>query len=108
MPGKTPRNDGNEPLENGVGNNKGVEAKDAKGKGKKAVKDGDDEMTVVVPPSKASTQPHKSQDADGDVSMGDDDAAAGEPKVDAVAQTVSGKCRRRVSPCWAAVVMGHG
>ena len=69
--------------------------KDAKGKGKQTAKDGDDEMTVVVPPSKASKQSKQPQDADGDVSMGDEEAAnGGEVKVDPVVQTVAGKRTR--------------
>ncbi len=98
MPGKTPQSNGNEPVENGV-RNTDVEMKDAKNKGKKGAKDADDEMTVVVPPSKASKQPHKSQDGDGDVSMTEGDAAdGGEVKVDPVVQTVTGKRRRPRHP----------
>lgn len=64
----------------------------SKAKGKKPVKDGDDEMTVVVPPSKASKQSGQSRaDAEGDVAMGDEENAETEPKVDPVAQTVAGK-----------------
>lgn len=65
----------------------------AKTKGKKGVKDGEDEMTVVVPPSKASKQNSAPPppDADGDVSMGDEEKAEdGAVKVDPVAQTVAG------------------
>ncbi|RDA89092.1 hypothetical protein CP532_2240 [Ophiocordyceps camponoti-leonardi (nom. inval.)] len=87
MPGKTPKGNGDEPVENGVRND--VDLKDAKAKGKKATKDGgDDDMTVVVPPSKASKQPSRSQDADGDVSMADDDADA-EAEVDPALQAVT-------------------
>jgi 26S proteasome regulatory subunit N3 len=88
MPGKTPNSNG---KGNGVRGNKDVEMKDsAKSKGKKPAKDGEDELTVVVPPSKASKQ--ASADADGDVSMDGE-----EEKVDPVAQTVAGKsgCRTR-------------
>lgn len=97
MPSKTPHSNGNEPVENGIRNNQDVEMKDdsssLKGKGKKGAKDGDDEMTVVVPPSKASKQSSKppSKDADADVAMEDsDELAEGEVKVDPVVQTVSG------------------
>ncbi|PNY18297.1 26S proteasome regulatory subunit rpn3 [Tolypocladium capitatum] len=89
MPGKTPKSNGKEPLENGVRTNKDVEMKDAKGKGKKAAKDGDEEMTVVVPPPKASKPSKQPQDADGDVSMGDEVPDGGEVKVDPVMQTVA-------------------
>ncbi|KFA51115.1 hypothetical protein S40293_04743 [Stachybotrys chartarum IBT 40293] len=80
MPGKTPNSNG---KGNVVRGNKDVEMKDsAKSKGKKPAKDGEDELTVVVPPSKASKQ--ASADADGDVSMDGE-----EEKVDPVAQTVA-------------------
>lgn len=87
MPGKTPQPNGNEPRENSVRSQGDVDMKDAKAKGKKAAKDCDDEMTVVVPPSKAAKQP---QDADGDVPMGDEDSAddAG-GKANPAAQTVA-------------------
>ncbi len=83
MPGKTPDK---EPVENG-GYRGG---KDLKPKGKKASKkDGDDEMTVVVPPSKANKQSSvpPPNDAEGDVAMDD---AEGEVKVDPVVQTING------------------
>ncbi|KAF4585880.1 26S proteasome non-ATPase regulatory subunit 3 [Ophiocordyceps camponoti-floridani] len=87
MPGKTPKGNGDEPVGNGVRSNDDVDMKDAaKTKGKKA-KDGDDEMTVVLPPSKASKQPSRSHDPDGDVSMADN--ADGEVKVDPVQQAVA-------------------
>lgn len=90
MPGKTPDK---EPVENG-GYRGG---KDLKPKGKKegkkaSKKEGDDEMTVVVPPSKASKQSSvpPPNDAEGDVAMDDaDKAAEGEAKVDPVAQTIN-------------------
>lgn len=96
MPGKTPQNNGNEPIENGIKNNGDVEMQDSgKAKGKKGAKEGDDEMTVVVPISKGSKEPSKqSRDAEGDVAMADDDAANDGEKVDPVAQTVAGKLLR--------------
>lgn len=83
MPSKTPNSNGNKPVQNGA--QKDTEMKDATKKGKKGAKDGDDEMTVVVPPSKGKkgTAP----DADGDVSMGDEDAVE---QVDPVEQAVTG------------------
>ncbi|KAK5995542.1 putative 26S proteasome regulatory subunit rpn3 [Cladobotryum mycophilum] len=83
MPGKTPHNDGNEPLENNLRKNKDVEMKD-KAKSKKSV---DESMTVVVPPSK-SKQSAPPADADGDVAM-DVDQADEEPKVDPAVQAVT-------------------
>lgn len=95
MPGKTPRSNGKQPTENGsVRGNKDADNK-AKGK-KTADKDGDEEMTVVVPPSKNAKQSGAPPpaDADGDVSMGgeEDKTAEGEVKVDPVTQAITGKC----------------
>ncbi|KAJ3940880.1 26S proteasome non-ATPase regulatory subunit [Colletotrichum fioriniae] len=86
MPGKTPSRSGKDPLENGVRkNNKDT---DSKSKGKKGAKDGDEEMTVVVPPSKKAAAPPA--DADGDVAMGDEARADdAEVKVDPVVQAVA-------------------
>lgn len=96
MPGKTPHNNGKEPLENGVRKNKDVEMTDekssVKGKtGKKGAKEGED-MTVVVPPSKNSKKSSAppAADADGDVSMDDSENANDlEVKVDPVTQAVA-------------------
>jgi 26S proteasome regulatory subunit N3 len=100
MPSKTPHTNGNEPVENGVNGTKDVEMKDDAptslkgGKGKKA-KEGEEEMTVVVPPSKGSklsAPPPK--DNDGDVAMDGSEEADGEDagavKIDPVAKAVSG------------------
>lgn len=91
MPGKTPQRNGKEPRENGIQKN----SKDAevKAKGKKSAKDNDEEITVVVPPSKNSKQTSgkKSADAEGDVAMGDEENADDEVEVDPVAQTVAGE-----------------
>ena len=86
MPGKTPQKNGKKPAENGLRSGKDVEA--SKSKGKKAAKDGDEEMTVVVPPSKAS-KPSSGPpaDTDGDVSMGDEDK---EEQVDPAVQAIAG------------------
>lgn len=86
MPGKTPDK---EPVEN-----RGYRTdKDAKAKGKKtAKKEGEEEMTVVVPPSKTPKQNSvtpPANDTEGDVAMGDIDEAAQEGKVDPVAQTIN-------------------
>lgn len=91
MPGKTPNGNGKEPVENGgYPGSKDVEMKDDSAslkKGKKGAKDGDEEMTVVVPMSKKQSSAPPANDADGDVSMEDIDE---EEKVDPVAQAVSG------------------
>lgn len=95
MPGKTPNGNGKEPVENGgYPGSKDIDMKDEsssslKGKGKKGAKDGDEEMTVVVPISKKQSSAQPPNDADGDVSMDDADKD-GEDKVDPVAQAVSG------------------
>lgn len=86
MPSKTPHSNGDKPVENGVHND--ANRNDSKTKGKKGAKDGDEEMTVVVPPSKDSKK-SQGADADGDVSMGDE---ATEAPVDPAAQAVAGKC----------------
>jgi 26S proteasome regulatory subunit N3 len=100
MPSKTPHRNGGDPVENGVNGTKDVEMKDDApaqlkgGKGKK-VKEGEEEMTVVVPPSKGSKLSAPLQkDNDGDVAMDGSEEMNGEdvgaPKVDPVAKTVSG------------------
>lgn len=94
MPGKTPNGNGKEPVENGgYPGSKDIEMKDdsssLKGKGKKGLKDGDEEMTVVVPMSKKQSSQPPTNDADGDVDMEGAEKEA-EVKVDPAAQTVSG------------------
>lgn len=96
MPGKTPNGNGKEPVENGgYPGSKDIEMKDdsssLKGKGKKGLKDGDEEMTVVVPMSKKQSSQPPQNDADGDVNMDDADKD-GEAKIDPAAQAVSGNC----------------
>ncbi|KAK3954059.1 proteasome regulatory subunit C-terminal-domain-containing protein [Pseudoneurospora amorphoporcata] len=58
---------------------------------KKSGKQGEDEMTVVVPPPKnKQSSAQAPNDADGDIAMGDDTKAGeAEAKVDPVAQTIS-------------------
>src|ERR1700712_2429839 len=99
MPSKTPHTNGTDPVENGVNGTKDVEMKDDApaplkgGKGKKA-KEGEEEMTVVVPPSKGSKLPvtaHK--DSEGDVAMDGTEKVKAEDlavKVDPVAKAVAG------------------
>jgi 26S proteasome regulatory subunit N3 len=101
MPGKTPHTNGSNPVENGINGADDVEMKDDApnqlkgGKGKKT-KEGDEEMTVVVPPSKSTklsaTPPSK--DSNGDVAMDGTEETneedAGAPKVDPVAKAISG------------------
>lgn len=87
-------------MENRVNGTKDVEMKDDApsslkgGKGKK-LKEGDEEMTVVVPPSKGSklsAPPVK--DTEGDIPMDgfedEDGEDAGAVKIDPVAKAVSG------------------
>ncbi|TLS24535.1 hypothetical protein PpBr36_08256 [Pyricularia pennisetigena] len=89
MPGKTPN--GKQPVENGVRNTKDVDMKDEtsrKTKGKK-LKEGDEEMTVVVPPSKSSKQSPPTR-PDEDVDMDDSGKVDdGEVKVDPAVQAVA-------------------
>jgi 26S proteasome regulatory subunit N3 len=101
MPSKTDRTNGTDPVENGINGTKDVEMKEDApapikgGKGKK-VKDGsEEEMTVVVPPSKGSKlSALPPADGDGDVLM-DGSETTGEDKpaeveVDPVEKAVSG------------------
>ncbi|KAI9731069.1 MAG: 26S proteasome non-ATPase regulatory subunit [Claussenomyces sp. TS43310] len=98
MPGKTPYTNGNDPVENGVNGTKDVEMKEdapapAKGGKGKKVKEGEEEMTVVVPPSKGSklsTPPPT--DGENDVAMGDahkSEEETAELKIDPVVQTMA-------------------
>ncbi|KAH8661525.1 proteasome regulatory subunit C-terminal-domain-containing protein [Tricladium varicosporioides] len=99
MPSKTPHTNGNEPVENGINGTKDIEMKDdapaslKSGKGKKT-KDGDEEMTVVVPPSKGSKlSAPTNKDNDSHVAMDIDEDASGEDagavKIDPVTKAVS-------------------
>lgn len=93
MPGKTPHGNGKEPVENGgIRNSKEVEEAALKSK-KKAVasKDGDEEMTVVVPPSKATSSKQGAPDGtDGDVAMAEDGAEDEVVKADPAVQASAG------------------
>lgn len=64
------------------------------GKGKKT-KEGDEEMTVVVPPSKGSKLAVLKEDGDGDVAMDGAEELNGEDtveeKVDPVVKAVAGR-----------------
>ncbi|PBP26169.1 proteasome regulatory particle subunit [Diplocarpon rosae] len=97
MPSKTPHTNEDKPSENGINGTKDVEMKDDTpaplkgGKGKK-LKDGEEEMTVVVPPSKGSKLSVPLEDNDGDVAMNGDEAIVGEDlavKIDPVAKAVA-------------------
>lgn len=96
MPSKTPRKNGTDPAENGINGARDVEMNDDTptslkgGKGKKA-KEGDEEMTVVVPPAKGSklaVSPPK--DSEGDTAMdGSADAADDAVTEDPTVKTIS-------------------
>lgn len=101
MPSKAPHTNGTDPVENGINGTKDVEMKDEtpaskKGAKGKKVKDGEDEMTVVVPPSKGSKlSAPPPADGDGDVIMDGSDQVDGEKAAevkveDPVAKAVSG------------------
>ena len=92
MPSKTPNKNGNEPVGNGVNATQDVEMNDDTsaqkgGRGKNVAKG--ENMTVVVPPSKANKPSGDKADAEGDVEM--DEATVGEEVVDPVTQTIT--CR---------------
>jgi hypothetical protein len=110
MPSKTPHTNGTDNLGNGINGTKDVEMKDDApaplkgGKGKKA-KEGEEEMTVVVPPSKGSklsAPPPK--DTDGDVAMDSVEEVAkedeGAVKVDPVAKAIAGMLTLRLHFTW--------
>ncbi|KAG6197125.1 hypothetical protein E4U35_007632 [Claviceps purpurea] len=88
MPGKTPNNNGNQPIDN---SNDDVEMTDAGDiKPKKGSQKADDKMTVVVGITNKSKQSSKKpHDDDGDITMGGDDVADDGEKVDLAAQTVA-------------------
>lgn len=72
MSGDKPQTNGSEPTGNGVNGSEDVEmADDAATRAKTGgVKEGDDEMTVVVPPPKSSKLlGNPGQDLEGDVTM---------------------------------------
>lgn len=92
--GDKPQTNGTDPVENGINGAEDVDMGDEEAERVKVgtTKDGDDKMTVVVPPPKSSKlngEPGK--DAEGDVTMeGSEeakvpDAEAVDPKVKAVA-----------------------
>jgi len=81
MPGKTPNKSGDKPVANGTRSKAAADKKAAKDK------DGDEEMTVVVPPSKGTKQAKTpAADADGDVMDVDDEK---EEEVDPTAQAIA-------------------
>jgi 26S proteasome regulatory subunit N3 len=85
MPGKTP--DGKKPTDSR--NRKSTEMKDDNRKSKASkAKDGDEEMTVVVPPSKSKQSGAQPTDSEGDVAMDGADNND-EEKVDPVVQAVA-------------------
>ncbi|KAL8404961.1 hypothetical protein RB594_009734 [Gaeumannomyces avenae] len=89
MPGKTPN--GKEPVESESRKNQDVDMKDEssrKTKGKK-LKEGDEEMTVVVPPSKSKTSPSGNADEDVDMDDSAKDDDNGDVKSDPVADIKS-------------------
>ena len=95
--GDKPQINGNEPVENGVNETDDIDMADD-GPEKVKVgngKDGEDEMTVVVPPpksSKLSGEPGK--DEEGDVAMENTDntqAASSETQIDPKVKAVAGQ-----------------
>ncbi|KAA6411699.1 MAG: proteasome regulatory particle subunit [Lasallia pustulata] len=98
MSGDKPQTNGSEPTENGVNGTEDVEMTDDAAARVKAsgAKEGDDEMTVVVPPPKSSKLSGNSgQDLEGDIAMeSTEKSEAGEPEsepqnVDPKVKTIS-------------------
>lgn len=108
MSGKAPN--GKKPVGSGARGKKDVDMKDSssskKGKEvKQIVREGDEEMTVVVPPTKGKSSKSSGPpeaDSDGDVEMDAPDKtnAEYEPAVDPVVQAITGKplCSHRRFP----------
>ncbi len=100
MPSKTPHTNGTDPVENGINGTKDIEMKEdtpssMKGAKGKKVKESDEEMTVVVPPSKSSKlSAPLPLDTDVDIIMDDSekpvDATAAKLEVDPVEKAISG------------------
>jgi 26S proteasome regulatory subunit N3 len=90
-----PKINGAAPQENGIKASEDVEMANDGSDKKRSLKEGDDEMTVIVPPpksSKTSAEPEK--DREGDVAMDEEEeesaANSTEPKVDPKVKTIAG------------------
>ena len=93
MSGNKHHLNGSNPAENGVNNSDDGQNPKKGSKGSKD-KDGDDEMTVVVPPSKGSNSPSapgKTTEADLANGPADGDAATDEAPVDPKEKAISGQ-----------------
>lgn len=91
--GDKPQTNGTESVENGVNGTEDVDmVDDGPEKVKMRNQDGEDEMTVVVPPSnssKLSGEPNK--DIEGDIAMQDNNEEGAEPeKVDPKIKAITG------------------
>ena len=104
MAGDKPKTNGAEPVENGLNSSEDVEMEDD-GAGKSrpnGTKEGEDEMTVVVPPpnsSKLSGQPVKEVEVDVDmdeVQHPPNGDIQGADHVDPKVKATSGKCKEVV------------
>jgi len=101
MSGDKPHLNGSDPPENGIKGSDDVEMKEDTQASKKTSKsgkdkDGDDEMTVVVPPSKGSSNSPSAPDkpTDTDLTNGavdGDGAGESEEQVDPQEKAISGK-----------------
>ena len=93
MSGDKPKTNGVEPTENGVNGVEDVEMSDEKTPVPKtgSGKDGEDEMTVVVPPSKGSKLIlERSEDADGDVAIDPTPETAENIEADPATKAIAG------------------
>ena len=101
MAGDKPKTNGAEPVENGLNNSEDVEMEhDDPGKSRpNGTKEGEDEMTVVVPPpnsSKLSGQPVKDMEVDVDMDEAQytpKEDIQGSDHVDPKVKAVSGECK---------------
>lgn len=92
--GDKPQTNGTEPIENGVNGTEDVDMADD-GPGKGSTNEGEDEMTVVVPPPKGSKLTgDRGKDDKGDVAMENSETVeslGSEAKVDPKVKAVAGK-----------------
>lgn len=102
MAGDKSQKKGTDPVENGVHNSEDVEMGDSGVNGSKQDHDGDEEMTVVVPPSKSSRLSGEPDKIPGDVEMGgaEGEEATSAEEVDPKTKALSGKrCQFAPEPC---------
>lgn len=106
MSGDKHRLNGTDPAENGINDSEDIEMREESQNSKKGSKpnkdkDGDDEMTVVVPPTKgpnAPSAPEKPTEADlKNGAANGDGASDSEARVDPQEKVISGESRKSLN-----------